>query len=394
MGLARDYAEVLRLPHAMRVFVPALVGKLSFTMVVLAILLSVQAATDSFTVAGIATGAFGLTNVVASPYRARFVDRSGQRRGLGVLAAGFALGMFGLAIATAVEHPAVGLIVALALVSGVFAPPIGAAMRVLWANLAPTPALKSRAYSLDAVADEVLYTTGPLIVTLVIAIASPTGGLIAVGATALIGTLLMTSGVASRAHAPVAEAAPASARPLRQRGFVPALVALLGTGLVIGVVEIGAPAIASDQPTIVVGLLIAMLSLGSGIGGLVYGNREWRSRSIVRLIVLGAAMALACGTLVLAPNLWVLGGLLVIVGLFLAPSLVTGYVLADELTVPEVRTEASSWINTSTNLGGAVSTAVGGFLIDTVSTDAALGAGAVAALACVAIATPFLLRKR
>ncbi|TFD28814.1 hypothetical protein [Cryobacterium lyxosi] len=50
--------------------------------------------------------------------------------------------------------------------------------------------------------------------------------------------------------------------------------------------------------------------------------------------------------------------------LFLAPSLVTGYLLADDVTAPEVRTEASSWINTAVNAGAAVAAVMVGFAMD------------------------------
>lgn len=391
--MLRSYLDVLRLPHALRVFLPAQLAKLSFCMVTLALLLAVHAATGSFTAAGLATGAFGVANVLVAPARARFIDRRGQRVSLVLLASVFAAACAALAVATWSRGASVPLIVVLSAVVGVSCPPVGAALRVLWSDLAPDPATLQRAYSLDTVFEEVMFTVGPLVVSAVVALTVPPAGLITTGASALVGTLLMTSSRASRARVAVVEAPPAHHSPLRQPRFVPLLIALLGGGLVIGAVEVAVPAAAADAPAFVVGVLFAMMPVGSGTGGLVYGAIGWRSRALVRLVFAAAGLALACGLLVVAPNLVVLGLLLVVVGLFIAPSLITGYTLVDELTTTSVRTEAFAWIGTATNLGAAAASALGGWLIDHVSVQASFGLGAIGALACIALAAPFLLRR-
>ena len=97
------------------------------------------------------------------------------------------------------------------------------------------------------------------------------------------------------------------------------------------------------------------------------------------LATLGSAVILACG--------------LVAVGFFLAPSLVTGYLLADDITAVEVRTEASSWINTAVNAGAAVAAVIVGFTVD--AGDPRLGflIGAGMALTLVLAASVPLLRS-
>lgn len=394
MSAPSGYAAVLRLPGALRVFVPALLGRLSFGMVTLALLFAVQGSTGSYAVAGAATGLFGLANVLASPYRARLVDRWGQRATLSTLAVAYALGLSGLAALTAEAGPAVWAVLVLAAAAGFFPPPLGAAMRVLWGTIAPTPAMRTRAYSVDAVAEEVLFTTGPLIVVAIITVTSPPAGLLATAGAAFVGTLLMTSGAASRTQRAGREPAARHARPLRQAGFRSVLLALLGIGCVLGTVEVAAPAFATNAGSpVVAGVLLASFSAGSMIGGLIYGHWEWKSALAARLLVLGVLLALFSGLLVLAFNVVVLGIGLALVGFFLAPSLVTGYLLADELTAPQVRTEASSWINTAVNTGAAIAAAGGGLVVDYLSTPAAFAFGTVAALVCLAIAVPLLTRS-
>lgn len=384
---AGGYLSVLRLPHALRVFIPNLLARLSFATVSLALLYSVQGSTGSFAVAGTAAGAFGLANVIASPFRARLVDRWGQTLTLPALAAVYSAGLVALAILTARPGAFAVLLVALATATGAFAPPLGAAMRVLWGSIATTPALRTRAYSLDAVAEELLFTLGPLIVAVIIAATSPGGGLLATAAFVLVGTVAMVTGTASRAHPAATERAQSRLRPLRQPGFLPVLAALAGVGIVLGVIDVAAPALGEEHGSpVLAGAMLAALSAGSMVGGYVYGHRAWSAPLSHRLIVIGGILVAVNALLSLAPGVVTLCIGIGVVGLFLAPSMVTGYLAADELTSPLVRTEASAWINTAVNTGAAIATALGGALIDAGGTPLVFVAGAAAAVCCLAAA--------
>ena len=152
-GARLGYRDVLQLPHASRLMLAALIGRLSFATVSLAMLLAVQRSTGSYAAAGAAVGAFGLANVLIAPARARLVDRAGQPVALPRLAAGYAALLCLLAGLTSSTTTASWLLVTTAGLAGLFPPPLGAAMRVLWASLVQDPAMLARAYSLDAVAE-------------------------------------------------------------------------------------------------------------------------------------------------------------------------------------------------------------------------------------------------
>lgn len=360
----------------------------------LALLLTAHAATGSYAIAGATSGVFGVANVVASPTRARLVDRWGQRVVLCALALGFAMSLVALAAVATFGTPVVGILLGLALVAGLFAPPLGAAMRVIWARLVPDDRLRAKAYALDSVSQEVLFTTGPLLIALLAAVWSAAGALVVTAALALVGAVFMTSGAASREHVAAPEPAPHHLRPFRQPAFRAVGLALLGVGLVLGVVQVAAPAAGSGiGGDLGPGILLAVFSASSALGGLAYGHRHWAGRASVRLLALGALMALSCGVLILVPGFVGLGVGLFVVGGFLAPSFVTGYVLADHLTDPRVRTEASTWIDTAVNSGAAIASAGAGVLIDRSSTGPAFLAGGIAALLCLGLAAPALVRR-
>ncbi len=409
------YLAVLALPGALRVFLPAMLGRLSFAMVALALLLLVQARTGSFAAAGLATGAFGLANVLASPVRARLVDAHGQRPVLVALAVAHALGLVGALAVVRIGAP-VGVVVVTAALAGLAMPPLGAAMRVVWAALVPDARMRTRAYSLDAVGEEVVFTVGPLVVAALVAVADPEVAVLASAAASVTGTLGMTSSRLSRAQGarpappagrPTADgrARRRSAAPLRQPLVIPLLVTLLGVGAVLGSVEVAVAALAERAgSTALAGPLLAAFAAGSAVGGLAYGTCAWRAPARIRLVVLVAAMLAATAVLAAvaarvpaAPDalaLVLLAAALVPVGLFLAPAMVTGYLLADAQTEPSVRTEASAWVNTAVNTGVALAAAAVGAVVDAAGPLAGIGVGAVAALVVAGSAAPALLRRR
>jgi len=169
-------------------------------------------------------------------------------------------------------------------------------MRAYWASLTHGTALLVKAYSLDAVAEELLFVTGPPLVGLVVAVAPAAIASLGAAVVSLVGTLLMVRWTTSAA--PPARAQTAVVRPdqpLRQPGFPTLFVALIGVGVVLGTVEVAAPAFADHHGSrAATGPLLAALSIGSAVGGLLYGARTWRLTLTARLFILLAALPVAC----------------------------------------------------------------------------------------------------
>lgn len=376
-----SYRQVLRTPGVLRVFLPGLLGRLSLAMIGLALLLAVVDATGSFAIAGLLTGAFGLANVIASPWRARLVDRWGQRRILNLLSATNAAALCMLAALLSQGVDTVLVLGTTAILIGLSTPPLGAAMRVLWASVTPAGPIRIRAYSVDAVAEELTFTTGPVAIAAIIAATSPLAGLLVTAALVLTGTIGMTSGPVSAHHTGAAHRLASKDKPLRQKGFIPNLIILLGVGIVLGAIEVAVPATADRGTSVTLaGSLLSAFAAGSAIGGLLYGQRTWHSSLGTRLVVLCALMSAGTIALAFAASILATALILIAVGFFLAPSLITGYLVADSITAPAARTEASSWINTSVNLGASLSAAATGLIIDQSSPAAALTIGGSTAL--------------
>ncbi|MCX4967439.1 MFS transporter [Streptomyces sp. NBC_00654] len=356
---------VLLLPGALRAFLPALIGRSALAMGGLALLLAVQDSTGSYTQAGFATAVFGIANVVAAPWRARAVDRFGQRTALTTMASGQAAGFVALALIADAEGTAAVWFLVLSAVVGLTAPPLGAAMRMIWASLTTAGDQRTKAFSIDAVCEELLFVGGPVIITAVIVAGSPGVGLWVTAAAVLLGTAAMTSSASSGALRGTGGGGTRGDRPLRRPGFARVLVVLLGVGGVLGVAEIAAPAVAAQHDAVPAsGWLLAALAGGSALGGVLYGQLKLKSGIAKRLFVLCVGMGLAAVFVSQLDTLVLFGAGLALLGLCLAPSLITGYLIADTIVPEAGRTEASTWINTSVNLGASLASAAAGVVID------------------------------
>jgi MFS family permease len=357
----------LRVPYARAAFAASLAGRLSYGIVSLSLILTLTAGGRAYGFAGVVMAVFSLTVVLVSPFRARMIDRHGPRRALPPLAVGFAVSL----VAVAAVPPRSGghdaAIVVLAGASGACAPPLGVVMRTLWSALVEDRAVLQTAYSLDGVAEELLYVTGPLIVGVIALVAEPAVGLLVTAVLAVAGTGLFLRSPAL-ARWPSAEPAPESlpgkgtareaALPnsVAGRAIVPLALVTGAIGLCLGGFGLIIVAFAQARhDTAAVAWIEAALSAGSAVGGLGYGAVTWRVSARKRLVVLGTGLAVVLAPAALSPGLPVLALLVGLAGMLVSPALATAYVVADSLASPKARSQAGNWVNSGYNAGaGAV----------------------------------------
>ncbi|WP_371775411.1 MFS transporter [Streptomyces sp. NBC_01438] len=388
---APSYATVLRTPRAARAFGAALLGRLSYGMVPLAMLLAVKDATGSYSVAGGATALFGAASVFLSPARAALIDRFGPRRVLPPMTGLYAAVLAVLALATWRPGAPPFALGALAVAAGVFAPPLGPVMRTLWSALVPDRELLRRAYSLDGVAEELLYVTGPLLVGLIVHAGRPAAAVLAGALLVFVGTLaLVSSPAVPREHArpePAPADAPAAHR-LRLHGIPDLRRTVLVTaavGICLGALDLLVVAFTEQRgQAAAVSWVLAALSAGSAVGGLAYGAVRWKSTNRTRLVAAAAGMGAALAVAGLSPRLYVLVAVVAVAGLFVAPVLTTAYLIADESVDPARRTQAGAWVNTAFNAGASGGTAAVGPLVGRLPLALCFALAAAPALLCAA----------
>ncbi|MFV5993437.1 MFS transporter [Streptomyces sp. NPDC056231] len=388
---APSYATVLRTRHASRTFGAALLGRLSYGMISLSLTLAVKDATGSYSVAGAVMALFGATSVFLSPARAALVDRYGPRRALPPMAMAYALLLSVLAHVTWQPGASGFRLGVWAVLAGACTPPLGPVMRTLWSSLMPDRELLQRAYSLDGVAEELLFVTGPLLVGLLVKFAEPAAGVAVSAALVLVGALaLVTSPAVRGTGIRPPRTKPLSAAPARKRlfgvaGLRDAAAVAAGVGLCLGALDLLVVAFTDrhDQDAAVAWVLAA-LSAGSAVGGLAYGAVAWRASTRLRLTALAAALGLCLLTAGLSPNVYVLVGTVAVAGLFVAPALTTAYLIADESVGAGSRTQAGAWVNTAVNAGSSGGTAVVGPMLGHLPLAACFALAAAPVLLCAA----------
>jgi hypothetical protein len=261
---------------------------------------------------------------------------------------------------------------------------------MLWSRVAPDLRLRDAAYALDASAQEVVWTTGPLLVGGASALLSPSAAVLLTAAVSLSGTWWFTSSGLARSVRPEAVARRASA--LASAGLRALLVAAALLGVSIGAIEVGLAGLAEHDGAGAAGALLSVWSVGSLLGGVAYGAVRWRVPLDRRLPVLLVALGVACLPLVGAQGFAAGLVLSLVAGLFIAPVFSCLYSLTAEHAPAGTTAEAFTWSTAALVAGIAGGSAVAGLLVEAPGVAAAMSLGSAACLAAGALT--FLHRRR
>ena len=359
--MGTGYLEILRARHATRLLVGTLVGRLPNVTAAIAIVLFVRAEGGTYSLAGGLAAVYGVANAVGQPVLGRLVDLRGQPRvqlPAAVLSA-LAMALFAF-VGTEPRAVAYGAVTA----AGLFTPPLEGGLRALWASVLPREDHVHRAYAMDAVAQEVMFTVGPLLVTVCASLWSPGAALVVLNVIGVLGALSVVVSPPSRAW----RSAPREAHwlgALRSRGLLALLAAFLCVGVALGSITVAAVGYADEHGgDQVYGWLMAGIGLGALVGGAVYGARQWAGEPARRLRVLVALLAVCYLPLMLTPGVVAMTLLTVVAGVFLAPAIACAFVLVDRHAPRGTVTEAFSWLVTTFTVGASVGTGLTGPVIE------------------------------
>ncbi|MXM63643.1 MFS transporter [Streptomyces sp. HUCO-GS316] len=359
--MATGYLEILRARHASRLLVGTLVGRLPNATSAIAIVLFVRAEGGSYSLAGALAAAYGVANAVGQPVLGRLVDLHGQPRVQLPAAALSALAMTAFAFTGTGPLP---LAYAAVGAAGLFTPPLEGGLRALWPAVLRTEDQVHTAYAMDAVAQEVMFTVGPLLVTLCMSLWSAQAALLLLNVVGVLGALSVVVSPPSRAW----RSAPREAHwlgALRSTGLVALLGAFFFVGLALGSITVASVSYADDHGgDAVYGWLMAGLGLGALIGGVCYGARRWSGEPARRLRVLVALLAVCYLPLMLMPGAVAMTLLAVLSGVFLAPAIACAFVLVDRYAPTGTVTEAFSWLVTTFTVGASVGTGLAGPVVE------------------------------
>jgi MFS family permease len=365
----KRYAAVLRAPHVGALIVATLLARFPIGINALAIVLYLRAERGSFAVAGAVAGALAAGSGIGAPIQGRLVDRFGQRRVLVPLGFVHAAAL-GAIVATAEAGAPVAVLVACGVTAGFAIPPTSSVLRSMWPTLLrEQPELISAAYALDSVLIELIFIVGPLLTAVVATVLSPPAALVVSAASVVAGTVMFTALPPSRAMRPDPDRPRAGLLgALASPGVRTLVLTSLPAGVGIGICEVTLPAFSDAMgAAATAGVLLALWSLGSAAGGLVYG--ALRNRPPLQRVHLAVAAALPVSLLPMAaaPSVVVMALIVIPAGMFIAPLLATRNELIGWVAPAGSRTEAYTWPVTAFVGGIAVGAALAGAIVEQAS---------------------------
>ncbi|MCX6459822.1 MAG: MFS transporter [Actinobacteria bacterium] len=388
------YVDVLRRPGALAFSAVGLLGRLPMSMEGLGVILLVSITQGAYALAGVLSSILALSAAFISPLTSRWSDRFGQAVILRVIAPAQAVALTLIVVAVRADAPT-AVLVLLAILGGAFQPNVGSMVRARWAAmLSGTPQL-GIAFALESVLDEVIFILGPVLATGLAIGVSPGAGLIAAAVLVIIGGLSLAA--QHRTQPEPVSAAQAHLNRDRMGTAVPIVgLIFLCLGICFGGLEVGVVAFSTEAGIPwASGVLLALFSVGSAFGGIVFGPRV-AGRDLPRQLLFVLAISIFAVipiTLVRTPAQLAVVALLS--GVIIAPSLICGFTIVENLVPSSRLTESITWVSAGIGVGFAVAAGVCGVLIDAHGATAGLAVSVVGvALAALASLSTFPALER
>ena len=386
--MLRHYRAVFREPGTAAFCAAAFVMRMPISMYPLGLVLIVSARTGHYGFAGVLSGCYVLGGVPGNPVLARLADRFGQRRVTLPSTAVHVAAAVLLIVLFQTDAPQWTL-VAPAVLLGFSYVSVVSLVRARWSYVLNGRPELSTAFSLESILDEVVFIVGPLFATLVATQADPV--LVLVIAVVLVGSggLWLSS---LRSTEPPVHPRPESghASALRVRGMVLLTLAATAMGAIFAGAEVSIVAFCGQHGARAAsGGILACFAFGSGTAGFLYGARRWRSSMLVRYRLQSAVFALLPPAFLIAWNVPALAVCTFVVGLGIAPAIITAFGLVERIVPAATLNEGMAWVTTGLNLGYGAAAALVGRLADSYgareSFGVAIAAGLLMGLAAIVV---------
>ncbi len=387
----RPYAEFLRLPDVGRMVLVAWLSRLPTGMMGLSMLLFLRDALSSFKLAGTAVGAYFIAMAVSAPVQGRIIDRHGPQKLLRVTGIAQPLTLLALFVA-AYFKMSFPLIIGAAILAGLFPAPITTLTRTVWRQRFTDESARKMAFSVDAVTMELCFTVGPLLVALMIALSNPSVGFLITTAMVFAAFLIFMASPVLRYWQQSSVEERHLLGPLTDPQLLLLFAVTFGLAIAFGLLEVGYPALATSLSLpALAGVLYAINSAGSAVGGAVYGVMRIKLPLERQFGVLLSMMVLPLLLHAWVSQLLLLGVVAFVAGATIAPSMAVQSILVSRMAPQKYATEAFTWSSTFIVSGIGAGMALGGMLAETYNATTPF---VVAALVMAAIAVLSLLLRR
>jgi len=377
------YTTLFRTPGAMKFSVSALIGRMPISMDSLALIFIVVAVSDSYALAGALSAVASITISIATPFWSRLADRIGQRKMVLRVVPLKILGL-SLFIALVMNEAPVWTWFASIILAELAAINTGGLVRRRWLHvLSPDKSTTAEdetdkhvvntAYSYEALMDEIVFIVGPITATACATSIAPAAGLIA-------GMILMSIGLPLFAMQRATEPPPSPVRvkdphpPVIGIPIVQAIaLATTLTGGFFGAIAITVVGFAeSEGQKSYSGLLLGLWASGSAVMAIINGLIKWKTSYAGRFLIFLTALTIFSIPFIFVDSILGLAIALFFNGFAIAPLIVNAYGVVQEAVPSEQITESFTWVVAGMPLGGAIASALGGWVIETYGAQSAL----------------------
>lgn len=387
------YRALAEHPGALRLIALSLPMRMPLGTLGLGTLLHLRELTGSIAFAGTAVGVQLVAMAAMAPVYGRAIDRRGPRGMLVATGIACPLAVAAMLAAGPLDLSR-GAILAVAAAVGGTAPQLSALIRTLWRMRLGDAEVRRTAYAVDAVVVEIAFTIGPVLIALALAVGPPWLALaLALVFVVAAVPMMFASGALAWWSAPEA-AERHLLGPLRSGRLLMLFGASFMLAMSFGAIEVGYPSFGRAVGADAWGpVLLALCSLGSATGGLVFGGLQLRADHARQFAIAMACLAVGLAAHVPVGSPWTLAVVALAAGALIAPALILVSVLVTDLAPSHYATEAFTWSGTAIVTGLGAGTAIAGMLIERFGTASAFACGAGSALAGAALAL-VLARRR
>ena len=373
---------LFRLPGALRFSIPGLIARMPISMDSLALIFIVVAVSDSYAIAGALSATASVVIAFATPHWSRVADRIGQSS---MLVRVIPVKVFAFCVFTILvlnEAPVWTWFVAI-IATEAFSVNTGGLVRRRWLHvLSPDKTstaedeqdrhLVNTAYSFEALMDEVVFILGPIIVTACATTIAPVAGIISGIIFLAVGVPLFV--VQKDTEPPATPKREVDPHPavIRNKRVQAVVVPTTLLGGFFGSIAIVTVAFAESRGQAgLSGVLLAIWAAGSAVAAIINGVIKWRLTSASRFLIFLFVLTILSIPMLFVHSITWLAVALFFNGFAIAPLVINAYGVAEGAVPPEQITETLTWVVAGMPMGGAISSALSGQIIDRFGADIA-----------------------
>jgi len=282
------------------------------------------------------------------------------------------------------------VIVACVISMGLFTTPIATMTRAMWRHRFDGDHERRMAFAVDSILMEINFTLGPAIIGIVLALANPTAAIVIAWVSATTSILIFMRTPALKHWKHEADVERHLLGPLTDPRLILLFAVLFGLAMACGMLEIGYPAyMTSLLLPAFAGVLLAINSLGSAVGGALFGATNWKmpmERQFAILLAMFGVLMFLHLTVDASQARYLFALVALIAGCAISPAFALQALLISRMAPAKYTTEAFTWSGTFIVTGLGAGMALGGVLSEVYHVKAPFAAGGAILLLVAAMA--------